>query len=93
MPSQAPFPTGEPFVIVAEARIGELPLIDTSAIVDVNVTVPNGTELTFGLNDIGEDGDVFAEDGVFSATVPAQEEGWIGRSSIEYALVRYRCND
>ena len=78
MPSQAPFPTGEPFVIVAEARIGELPLIDTSAIVEANVTVPDGTELTFGLNDIGEDGDVFAEDGVFSATIPAQEEGWIG---------------
>ena len=35
-------------------------------------------KLTFGLNDIGEDGDMFAEDGVFSATVPAQEEGWIG---------------
>ena len=78
MPPQAPFPTGEPFVIVAEARIGELPLIDTSAIVEANVTAPDGTELTLGLNDIGEDGDVFAEDGVFSATILAQEEGWIG---------------
>ena len=78
MPPQAPFPTGEPFVIVAEARIGELPLIDTSAIVEAFIVGPDGTELTFGLNDIGEDGDVFAEDGVFSATVPAQEEAWIG---------------
>ena len=78
MPPQAPFPTGEPFVIVAEARIGELPLIDTSAIVEAFIVEPDGTELTFGLNDIGEDGDVFAEDGVFSATVPAQEEAWIG---------------
>ena len=78
MPPQAPFPTGEPFVIVAEARISELPLIDTSAIVEAFIVGPGGTELTFGLNDIGEDGDVFAEDGVFSATVPAQEEAWIG---------------
>ncbi len=78
MPPQAPFPTDEPFVIVAEARIGELPLIDTSAIVEAFIVGPGGTELTFVLNDIGEDGDVFSEDGVFSATVPAQEEAWIG---------------
>lgn len=87
MPPQVPFPTGEPFVIVAEARIGELPLIDTSAIVEVSITGPRGTELTFVLNDVGEDGDLFSEDGVFSATVPAQEDAWIGdvRLSMRWA--------
>ena len=77
MPPQAPFPTGEPFVIVAEARIGELPLIDGSAVVEAVIVMPDGSEETFVLNDRGEDGDVFSEDSVFSATVPAQEMPWI----------------
>ena len=69
MPSQPPFPTGESFVLTAEARSGELPLIDTSAIIDAIVTGPDGSEQSYELNDRGADGDVFSEDGVFSTTV------------------------
>ena len=49
--------------------------------------MPDGTEQTFVLNDVGDDGDVFSEDGVFSATVPAQEEAWVGdvRLSMRWA--------
>ncbi len=69
MPNQAPFPTGETFVLTAEARSGELPLIDTSAIIDAIVTGPDGSKQSYELNDRGVDGDVFSEDGVFSATI------------------------
>ena len=82
MPPQVPFPTGESFVIVAEARIGELPLIDTSAIVEAVIVLPDGSEQTFALNDTGDDGDVFSEDGVFSATIPAQAEAWIAEARL-----------
>ena len=84
MPAEPPFPTGEPFVIVAEAKIGELPLIDTSATVEAIITGPGGDRQTYVLNDLGEDGDTFFEDGVFSATVPAQEA--IGVSDVELTM-------
>ena len=69
MPDQAPFPTGETFLLTAEARSGELPLIDTSAIVDAIVKGPDGSSRNYELNDRGADGDVFSEDGIFSTTV------------------------
>ena len=84
MPVEPPFPTGEPFVIVAEAKIGELPLIDTSATVEAIITGPRGEQQTYVLNDLGEDGDTFFEDGVFSATVPAQEA--IGVSDVGLSM-------
>ena len=73
MPEQAPFPSGETFVLTAEARAGELPLIDTSAIIDATVTGPDGSEQSYELNDRGADGDVFSEDGIFSTTIGPQE--------------------
>ena len=69
MPDQAPFPTGETFVLMAEARSGELPLIDASAIIEATVTGPEGSVHSYELNDRGADGDVFSEDGIFSTTI------------------------
>ncbi len=73
MPLVAPFPTGVPIVMTANAMLGELPLIDSSATIDAVVTSPDGAQQEYELNDLGEDGDEFSEDGTFSAMVPAQE--------------------
>ena len=73
IPPQPPFPSGHPFVLEANATSGELPLIDASASVDAIITGPDGVEHSYILNDLGEDGDVFSEDGIFSATIAPQE--------------------
>ena len=80
----APFPVGEPFVITANALSGDLPLIDSSAEIDALITGPDGVEQTYVLNDLGEDGDVFSEDSVFSGTVAAQE--MIGVSEVKLSM-------
>ena len=80
----APFPAGEPFVLTANALSGELPLIDSSAEIDAIVTGPDGAEQAYALNDLGEDGDAFSEDGVFSGTVAAQE--MIGVSEVKLSM-------
>lgn len=84
MPDQAPFPTGETFVLTAEARSGELPLIDTSALIDAIVTGPEGSEIKYELNDRGADGDVFSEDGVFSTTIGPLEI--VGVSNVQLKM-------
>ena len=84
MPPEAPFPTGEAFVMSVEARSGELPLIDASAVVDAIVTGPDGDEHRYELNDRGEDGDVFSEDGTFSAVVGPQQV--VGVSEVSLTL-------
>ncbi len=73
VPTQPPFPSGEPFVLEAHALAGDLPLIDASASIDAVVTGPDGVETAYVFNDLGEDGDVFSEDGVFSGTIEAQD--------------------
>ena len=73
MPAAAPFPTGVPITMTANARLGDAPLIDTSATIEAVVTGPDGSQLSYQLNDRAVDGDAYAEDGTFSATVPAQE--------------------
>ncbi len=84
MESQPPFPIGEPFVLAVDARSGEFPLIDSSALVDAFITGPDGAELAYVLNDLGEDGDEFGEDGVFSATVAAHELA--GVSNVRFSM-------
>ncbi|MYA60498.1 MAG: hypothetical protein F4X40_08110 [Chloroflexi bacterium] len=84
MPDQAPFPTGETFVLTAEARAGELPLIDTSAIIDAIVKGPDGSEHSYELNDRGADGDVFSEDGIFSTTIGPLEI--VGVSNVQLIM-------
>ncbi len=84
MPDQAPFPTGETFVLMAEARSGDLPLIDASAIIDAIVTGPDGTEHSYELNDRGADGDIFSEDGVFSTTIGPLET--VGVSNVRLSM-------
>ena len=84
MEPQPPFPIGKPFLLTVDAQSGELPLIDSSAIVDAFITGPDGAELTYELNDLGDDGDAFAEDGVFSATVAAQELA--GVSNVRFSM-------
>ena len=68
-----PFPLGEPYLLRVGALSGELPFIDMSASIDAVVTGPDGTEETYVLNDAGVDGDVEAEDSVFSGTVNAAQ--------------------
>ncbi len=84
MPIPAPFPAGEPFLLTANTRFGEIPLIDASATIEAIVTSPNGTNQVYVMNDRGEDGDVFAEDGTFSVTVSPQEE--IGVSNVALSM-------
>ena len=72
IPELAPFEIGQPILLTADARSGELPLIDASATVVAIVTGPDGAQFTYELNDRGEDGDVFSEDGTFSTTVEVQ---------------------
>ena len=84
MEPQPPFPIGEPFVLTVDARSGEFPLIDSSALVDAFITGPDGAELAYVLNDLGEDGDEFGEDGVFSATVAAHELA--GVSNVRFSM-------
>ena len=84
MELQPPFPIREPFILTVDAQSGELPLIDSSAIVDAFITGPDGAEITYELNDLGEDGDAFGEDGVFSATVAAQE--LVGVSNVRFSM-------
>ena len=73
MGPQAPFPVGEPFVLEVNALAGDSPLIDAAATIDAVVTGPDGVVHSHVLNDVGENGDVFSEDGVFSGTIAAQE--------------------
>ncbi len=84
MAPQAPFPIGEAFVITAEARSGQLPLIDAAAIIDAIVTGPGGDEQRYELNDRGEDGDVFSEDGTFSSTIGPQQA--VGVSEVSFSM-------
>ena len=84
MPLQAPYRTGEQFVITADALSGELPLIDASAMIDAVVTGPDGSQQNYLLNDLGQDGDVFSEDGTFSATVASQD--LIGISDVQLSM-------
>ena len=66
---EPPFPEDEPFLLRVDARSGDVPFIDLSASIDAIVTDPNGGQHTYVLNDAGENGDVEAEDSVFSAMV------------------------
>ncbi len=84
MPPQPPFPSAESFILEANALSGDLPLIDASAMVDAVITGPDGTEHSYILNDLGEDGDLFSEDGVFSSTVAAQDA--IGVSEVTLSM-------
>ena len=73
MPVAAPFPTGVPIAMTANAVLGDAPLIDSSATIEAVVTGPDGSQVNYQLNDRGVDGDAHSDDGTFSATVPAQE--------------------
>ena len=83
-PATLPFQTGEPIVLMADARLGDLPLIDSSATIKAVVTQPNGSKRDYQLNDRGVDGDTYPEDGTFSATVPAQS--LVGLNEVELSL-------
>lgn len=84
MPIAAPFPTGVPIVMTANAMLGDVPLIDSSATIDAVVTGPDGGESSYEMNDRGEDGDEFSEDGTFSAAVTAQD--LVGFSEVQLTL-------
>ncbi len=84
MPTVAPFPTGLPIVMTANARIGDMPLIDSSAMIRAVVTGPDGGQATYELHDRGEGGDAYSEDGTFSATVPAQE--LVGLNEVQLSM-------
>ena len=84
MPAMAPFPIDVPIVITADARIGDVPLIDSSATIVAVVTGPDGGQQTYEMNDRGDDGDTYSEDGTFSATVPAQE--LVGLNEVQLSM-------
>ena len=84
MPPQAPYQAGEQFVITADALSGELPLIDASAMIDAVVTGPDGSQKSYVLNDLGQDGDVFSEDGTFTASVASQDV--VGISDVQLSM-------
>ena len=84
MPLEAPYQAGEQFVITANALSGEQPLIDASAMIDAVVTGPDGAQLSYVLNDLGRNGDVFSEDGTFTATVAPQDV--VGISDVQLSM-------
>ena len=88
MPLEAPHPVGDEFLLTADARFDELPLIDASAMIDAVVTGPDGEQQSYVLNDRGTDGDVFSEDGTFSTIVPPPRTGRCPRRSVEHAVAR-----
>ncbi len=72
LPELAPFPVNEPIVLTANANFGDIPLIDASASIEAQVTDPDGQQHSYLLNDRGQDGDQYAEDGIFSMAIGPQ---------------------
>ncbi len=79
-----PFPTSSDVVLQVNARAGDLPHIDDQATVEAIVTLADGTQEIFKLNDAGRDGDERAEDGAFSALMPTRDQ--LGMRSVTFNM-------
>ncbi|MDP6665966.1 MAG: hypothetical protein QF357_01060 [Dehalococcoidia bacterium] len=86
---QPPLPVGETAVIEAAAFAGESPQLLSGATFQATIGKAGGTTEVVVLNDRGEDGDSFANDGIYSVQLSAPKSQGINDVSLELSWTDY----
>ena len=86
---QPPLPVGEPFVMEVAAFNGDSPQLLSSAVIEATINKANGSSVVVALKDEGENGDRFANDGIYSAQMSAPESQGVNNMSIELSWADY----
>ncbi|MDP7089093.1 MAG: hypothetical protein QGG20_05055 [Dehalococcoidia bacterium] len=86
---QPPLPVGEPFVMEVAAFNGDSPQLLSSAVIEATINKANGSSVVVALKDEGENGDRFANDGIYSAQMSAPESQGLNNMSIELSWADY----
>ena len=86
---QPPLPVGEPFVMEVAAFNGDSPQLLSSAVIEATINKANGSSVVVALKDEGENGDRFANDGIYSAQMNAPESQGLNNMSIELSWADY----
>ena len=86
---QPPLPVGEPFVMEVAAFNGDSPQLLSSAVIEATINKANGSNVVVALKDEGENGDRFANDGIYSAQMSAPESQGVNNMSIELSWADY----
>ncbi|MCI0776217.1 MAG: hypothetical protein J4N79_09730 [Chloroflexi bacterium] len=89
MIEQPPLPVGEPAIIEAAAFVGESPQLLSGAVIEATIRKASGTTEVVVLNDRGEDGDRFANDGIYSVRLSAPKSQGINSVSLELSWTDY----
>ncbi len=86
---QPPLPVGETAVIEAAAFVGGSPQLLAGAVIEATIGKASGTTAVVALNDRGEDGDRFANDGIYSVRLSAPKSQGINSVSLELSWIDY----
>ena len=89
MIEQPPLPVGEPAIIEAAAFVGESPQLLSGAVIEATISKASGTTEVVALNDRGEDGDRFANDGIYSVRLSAPKSQGVNSVSLELSWTDY----
>lgn len=86
---QPPLPVGEPAVIEAAAFNGESAQLLSGAQITAAISKASGTTEVVALNDVGENGDRLANDGIYSVQLSAPKSQGINSVSLELTWADY----
>ena len=84
---QPPLPVGETAIIEAAAFNGESPQLLSGAVLEATISKASGTTEVVALNDRGEDGDAFANDGIYSVRLSAPKSQGINDVSLKLSWI------
>ncbi len=86
---QPPLPVGEAAIIEAAAFNGESPQLLSGAEITATIKKASGTTEVVALNDVGENGDKFAADGIYSVQLSAPKSQGINEVSLQLSWTGY----
>ena len=86
---QPPLPVGEPAVIEAAAFNGDAAQLLSGAEMTATISKASGTTEVVALNDAGESGDKFANDGIYSVQLSAPKSQGINSVALQLSWVDY----
>jgi hypothetical protein len=86
---QPPLPVGEAAIIEAAAFNGESAQLLSGAKITATISKASGTTEVVALNDLGENGDKFANDGIYSVQLSAPKSQGINDVQLELTWIDY----
>ena len=86
---QPPLPVGESAIIEAAAFNGESAQLLSGAEITATISKASGTTEVVALNDVGENGDRFASDGIYSVQLSAPKSQGINDVALQLTWVDY----